>query len=133
MKYMDTDAPVIRYIALIDSLKRDNKWLADPAQISYAFHTFSLRNEHVYAPTGDVSFVSPNTDPRNLDGGIERLIDAVLHLTVTTYVISVDTARTLLELHTQGEKIEVSPGFSRTYEDLQALVQQSEIDHPDNH
>lgn len=130
---MNDDLPIIRYIALVNTLKQDAKWLAEPAQISYAFHTFSLRNEHVYEPTGDVSFVSPNTDPRNLDGGIERLIDAVLHVTVKVHVVSVDTARQLLEQHTPHDMIEVSPGFSRSYETLRDLMAQARLDHPEDH
>lgn len=130
---MDENAPVIRYIALINSLKQGDNWIAEPGQISYAFHTFSLRNEHLYLPTGDVSFVSPNTDPRDLDGGVERLIDAVLHLSVNVHVIAATETKTLLDHYVTGDTIEVSNGFSRSYDDLQSLIEQASIDHPENH
>ncbi len=130
---MDENAPVIRYIALINSLKQGDNWLAEPGQVSYAFHTFSLRNEHLYLPTGDVSFVSPNTDPRNLDGGVERLIDAVLHLSVKVHVIAATEAQVILERYVAGDTIEISAGFSRSYEALQSLIEQASVDHPENH
>ena len=130
---MDENAPVIRYIALINSLKQGDNWLAEPGQVSYAFHTFSLRNEYLYLPTGDVSFVSPNTDPRNLDSGVERLIDAVLHIPVKVHVIAATEARILLDRYVTGDSIEVSTGFSRSYDDMQSLVEQASIDHPESH
>ncbi len=130
---MDENAPIIRYIALIDSLKEGDAWRAEPHQISYAFHTFSLRNEHLYLPTGDVSFVSPNTDPRDLDGGVERLIEAVLHVAVNVHVLALGEAKTVLSRHTAGDIIEISSGFSRSYDNLQSLIEQASVDHPENH
>ncbi len=130
---MDSDSPMIRYVAFLDGIAQDGKLVVDAARLAYAFHTFSLRNEWVYLPTGDVTFVSPNTDARSLDGGVERLVDAVLGVAVRAYVVPVEELRKVLSEHSKASELEIGPGLARRPEAVSALVEQAMRDHGHAH
>lgn len=130
---MDSDLPVIRYIAFLEGIASDGKLVVDVNQLAYAFHTFSLRNECVYLPTGDVTFVSPNTDARSLDGGVERLVDAVLGVVVRAHVMSIDELKRTLPEHSKAQEFEIKPGLVRRVEDVSALIDQAVRDHNHAH
>ncbi|QQS17875.1 hypothetical protein IPL68_04405 [Candidatus Saccharibacteria bacterium] len=109
-----------RYIVLLDGIKSNEGLLAPPERIAYAFHTFSLHDENVYEPTGDVTFMSPNPDTKVLESSIERMIDAVLHLTVKARVMRVEDVLALL-MSAQDELLEIG-GFTRSINDLKATL-----------
>lgn len=113
------------YIVFLTGV-HDGTRLAVPVErLAYAFHTFSLHHERVYEPTGDVTFVSPNPDARDLDGGVERLVAAVLHLPVTAHVMRAEEVEKCLSAaaaETAGTMIALTPDLQRRRRDLQALV-----------
>lgn len=102
---------------------------ATPERLEYSFHTFSLRNECCYAPTNDVTFTSPNPDANILEGGVERLVNAVLQLEVTAVVMSAESLKALLDDHATEETIEIGKGMTRTRQDALALYEQSLTQH----
>ena len=115
------------YIAF---LKLSNE--AEPERLEYAFHTFSLRNESCYEPTLDVTFASPKPDAISLEGGVERLVNAVLQIDVTARVLHAEELRDILD-SIEDEEIEVGKGIVRLREDLEALHAQSLETHNHEH
>lgn len=102
-------------------------------RLEYAFHTFSLRNECYYTPTGDVTFSSPNPDASALEGGVERLVDAVLQLETTAVVLSVGDVRRLLADSPNDETLDLGKGMMRQRNDLEALCVQALATHDHRH
>ena len=105
---------------------------APPERLEYAFHTFSLRNECCYPPTGDVTFASPNPDANMLEGGVERLVNAVLLIDATAKVLSSQDVRDLLD-GVDDDLIDVGKGIVRQRADLEALYDQSLETHSHEH
>ncbi len=105
---------------------------AEPERLEYAFHTFSLRNESCYAPTLDVTFASPNPDAISLEGGVERLVNAVLQIDVTARVLHAEELRGILD-SIDDEEIDVGKGIVRLRSDLEALHAQSLATHTHEH
>ncbi|QQS20313.1 hypothetical protein IPL85_02610 [Candidatus Saccharibacteria bacterium] len=110
-----------RYLVLLDGIKNDSGLVVPVERIAYTFHTFSLHDEHVYEPTGDVTFISPNPDTQSLEQGVERMIDAVLHIKVTARVLNVQQAEQLLA--STDDTTVVYAGFTRQRNDIQSLIE----------
>lgn len=127
------DEPVVNYVVLLDTMVKNGQLVVPLNRLLYAFHTFSLRNECVYEPTGDVTFVSPNTDPRSLDGGVERLIGAVLDISVKAYVVTADDIDAKIADQPSDAEILIVTGFKRRVSDLEALVKQARETHHHEH
>lgn len=106
--------------------------VAASERLEYAFHTFSLRNECCYSPTGDVTFASPNPDASMLEGGVERLVNAVLLIDATAKVLSSQDVRDLLD-GVDDDLIDVGKGIVRQRADLEALYGQSLETHSHEH
>ncbi len=106
--------------------------VAEPERLEYAFHTFSLRNVSCYAPTLDVTFASPNPDAVMLEGGVERLVNAVLLIDATAKVLPAAELRQLLDA-IDDEQIDIGKGIVRTRGDLEALYAQSLATHAHDH
>jgi len=64
--------------------------------LEHCFHTFSLEGERAYAPTNDVVFVSENDHVEQLKGGVERAVEAVLHIPIEATVIRDENLRHLI-------------------------------------
>lgn len=120
------------YIALFTGIQVEGRNIVDMERLEYAFHTFSLRNECAYAPTGDVTFASINPDAESLVGGVERMVNAVLLIDVTAAVLHAEELRALLDANTD-DTLEVAPGFERTRTDLEALYTQALATHNHEH
>ena len=99
MKAMNT------YIAFMDGIKVDGELQATAERVEYSFHTFSLRNESMYEPTGDATFASPNDNALELQGGVERLIDAVLHIKTKAIVLKNEEVKEMLDKSPDQNKI----------------------------
>lgn len=121
-----------RYIAFFRGIQSDGKNTVDIERLEYAFHTFSLRNECAYEPTGDVTFGSINPDAEVLVGGVERMVNAVLLLDVEAVVMHVEDLRTLLDTITD-ETLDVGKKMLRSRSDLEALYAQSLQTHNHEH
>lgn len=102
-------------------------------RLEYAFHTFSLRNECYYTPTGDVTFSSPNPDAIALEGGVERLVDAVLQLETKAVVLSVDAVKQSLNESSDKQSFDLGKGIVRKRSDLEALCAQALATHDHQH
>lgn len=120
------------YIALFTGVQVEGKNVVEMERMEYAFHTFSLRNECAYEPTGDVTFASINPDAESLVGGVERMVNAVLLIDVTAVVLHSEELRALLD-ENADENVEVAPGFVRSRADLEALYAQSLETHNHEH
>lgn len=120
------------YIALFTGIQVEGKNIVDMERLEYAFHTFSLRNECAYEPTGDVTFASINPDAESLVGGVERMVNAVLLIDVIAAVLHAEELRALLDA-SADDTIEVAPGFERTRADLEALYVQALATHNHEH
>lgn len=116
--------PYIAFLKLSDT--------AEPERLEYAFHTFSLRNVCCYVPTLDVTFASPNPDASMLDGGVERLVNAVLLIDATAKVLPAADLRQLLDAIDDGQ-IDVGKGIVRDRTDLEALYKQALTAHSHEH
>ena len=105
---------------------------AEPERLEYAFHTFSLRNECCYSPTRDVTFASPNPDANMLEGGVERLVNAVLQIDVIARVLHAEEIRDVLD-GIDDEEIDVGKGIIRLRSDLEVVHAQSLDTHAHEH
>lgn len=128
---MNENTP-ITYVAFLDGIQQKGKNLISMVQLGYSFHTFSLREEYPYEPTGDVIFVSINPDPTDLAGGVERLVYAVNKLRVKAHVMPASQLGDLIE-NSKDSDIEIADGFVRKRSDLETLLSLSQSPRPHSH
>lgn len=120
------------FIALFRGIQIDGKNRVPMNRLEYAFHTFSLENECAYAPSGDVTFASISPDVASLEGGVERMVNAVLEIDVEAVVMRVEQLRELLDTTTDDE-IVVGKGMIRSRSTLEALYIQANTKHEHEH
>ena len=120
------------YIAFFIGIHVDENAVVPMERLEYAFHTFSLRNECAYEPTGDVTFASINPDAEDLSGGVKRMVEAVLVIEVEAVVRHSEDIRRLLDV-SLDEEIQIAPGIVRGRSDLEALYEQSLGTHEHEH
>lgn len=126
----ETEHPYIAFLRITPS---ETSEPVTDERLEYSFHTFSLRNEKAYAPTGDVTFASPNPDSSFLEGGVERLIKAVLVVDATAVVLGSPALRQLLDSQPETQEFDLGHDISRTRADLEALYVQSQQTHDHRH
>ncbi|MGB4762002.1 MAG: DUF1697 domain-containing protein [Candidatus Saccharimonas sp.] len=120
------------YIAIFRGVQADGKNTVPMERLEYAFHTFSLRNECAYEATGDVTFGSINPDTESLEGGVERMVSAVLRIDVEAVVLSAEQLRQLLDA-TADDVLSLGKAMIRSRKDLEALYTQSLETHQHEH